>query len=129
MGWGGQTRQFCLLRELVRHHEVHYIGPNLNGVQSDDLRTLFHKCFFPPKRSFWGRIKAFVYKRIDQGYPRFVQQCEPLRRELIPLFDQALRDEKYDLIHVEHTNIAHWLHGCETPVPKILVAQNVKTAM
>jgi glycosyltransferase involved in cell wall biosynthesis len=48
---------------------------------------------------------------------------------LLPLIREALATEQYDLIHVEHTNIAHWLHELDSKVPKILSSENVKTVI
>jgi len=126
---GGQTRQFCLLKELVRLHQIDYIGSDLGRAQSELLLDLFHHCTFPPQKSFFGRVGSFISKRQDKGYPQFVQQLEPLRKQLEPAIERAVSSGKYDLIHVEHSNIAHWVHGIEASIPKILVAQNVKTEM
>ena len=60
-------------------------------------------------------------------YPKLVQEYEWLRMTLMPLIREALASEHYDLIHVEHTNIAHWLHRLDSKVPKILSSENVKT--
>jgi polysaccharide biosynthesis protein PslH len=127
-GTGGQTRQYNLLKYLSMHHEFHYVGLRIEGDQLDIVKTVFRKIFMP-ERSPFNRVVTFVAKRIPHGFPRAVQELEGQRTIIKPLILKALRDECYDLIHVEHTNIAHWLHGIEVPLPKIMVAHNVKTIM
>jgi sugar transferase (PEP-CTERM/EpsH1 system associated) len=126
-GTGGETRQYHLVRELAVHHEFHYVGPRYEGVRLQILEQFFRRLIMPPPRTFVERVSAFVVKRLDFRYPKLVQQYEWLRMTLMPLIREALATEQYDLIHVEHTNIAHWLHELDSEVPKILSSENVKT--
>lgn len=126
-GTGGETRQYHLVRELVAHHELHYVGPRYEGVHLQILEQFFSKLIMPLPRTFIERVSGFVVKRLNFRYPKLVQQYERLRMTLMPLIREALATEHYDLIHVEHTNIAHWLHELDSEVPKILSSENVKT--
>jgi len=128
-GTGGETRQYHLVREMAKCHEFHYVGPRYEGVRLWILEQFFRKLIMPPPRSFIERVCAFVVKRLDLRYPKLVQQYEWLRMTLMPLILEALATEQYDLIHVEHTNIAHWLHELDSKVPKILSSENVKTVI
>ena len=126
-GTGGETRQYHLVRELAAHHEFHYVGPRFEGERLRILEQFFRKLIMPAPRTFVVRVCSFVVKRLDFRYPKLVQQYEWLRITLMPLIRAALATEHYDLIHVEHTNIAHWLHELDSKVPKILSSENVKT--
>ena len=126
-GTGGETRQYNLVKELAANHEFHYVGPRFEGERLQILEQFFSKRTMPAPRSFAERVCAFVIKRLDFRYPKLVQEYERLRMVLMPLIRDALAAEHYDLIHIEHTNIAHWLHGLDSPVPRILSSENVKT--
>lgn len=126
-GTGGETRHYHLVRELAGHHEFHYVGPHFEGERLRILEQFFCKLFMPAPRTFIERVCAFAVKHLDFKYPKLVQQYEWLRMTLMPLIHEALATEHYDLIHVEHTNIAHWLHELDSKVPKILSSENVKT--
>jgi polysaccharide biosynthesis protein PslH len=126
-GTGGETRQYHLVRELAAHHEFHYVGPRFEGERLRILEQFFRKLIMPAPRTFVVRVCSFIVKRLDFRYPKLVQQYEWLRISLMPLIRAALATEHYDLIHVEHTNIAHWLHELDSKVPKILSSENVKT--
>ena len=126
-GTGGETRQYHLVRELAAKHEFHYVGPRFEGERLRILELFFRKRIMPPPRTFIERVCAFVVKRLDLRYPKLVQQYEWLRMTLMPLIHETLATEHYDLIHVEHTNIAHWLHELDSKVPKVLSSENVKT--
>jgi len=128
-GTGGEIRQYCLLQELVQRHDYHYVGPYKEGDRFQILQRFFKKLYMPKKRTLSDKICSFVSKRQDQGFPQFVQICEWHRHELIPLVKLAVAQNKYDLIHVEHTNIAHWLHEIASDLPKVIVSHNVKTIM
>ena len=128
-GTGGETRQYHLVREMAKHHEFHYVGPRYEGIRLQMLEQFFRKLIMPAPRTFVVRVYSFIVKRLDFKYPKLVQQYEWLRMTLMPLIREALVSEQYDLIHVEHTNIAHWLHELDSKVPKILSSENVKTVI
>jgi glycosyltransferase involved in cell wall biosynthesis len=148
-GAGGQIRQYSLLEELSASHEFDYIGPQANEGVMDQLRKVCRRVIIPDSQIFsilssvkslcrktlpMSAIKLlkqqlFLLSSLKSGYPCFVQEVEWLRKLLSPLIKDALQNERYDLIHVEHTNIAHWLHKIDVTIPTVLVAQNVKTIM
>lgn len=127
-GNGGQTRQYFLLKNLSGRHEFHYVGPLVTGEELNKLQDIFQTVTLP-QLSLLNSLTRFLAKRIPHAYPRFVQQLEGQRVLIKPLIHRVLKQHDYDLIHVEHSNIAHWLHGIANNIPKILVAQNVKTIM
>jgi len=127
-GSGGQTRQFNLLLNLSERHDIDYIGPRSNSAELTILQQLFRKIMIP-ERNFILRQKGSMVKRMYRGYPSCVRKQEGIRLFLMPLVKNALQQEKYDIINIEHTNIAHWLAPIKTSAKKILVAHNVKTVM
>jgi glycosyltransferase involved in cell wall biosynthesis len=148
-GFGGQTRQYHLLKELSSRHEIDFIGPRVEGDVLNTLRKVCRTVVMPDKqsisrlsvvRSSWKKaiplaIKKPIRSQIEylaylrSEYPLFVQQQEALRVILSPLVDNALRQERYDLIQIDHTNIAHWVQAFQIEIPKVLIAHNVKTIM
>lgn len=129
-GTGGQTRQYCLLKELSKKHTFDFIGPLLNDKQLENIRYLFRDIkSSPPQKKLHHKIIGYLNLLLKPTYPELVQQMESLRIQLFCKIKQAINSEKYDLVHVEHTNVAHWLHNISTTLPKILVAQNVKSVM
>lgn len=127
-GSGGQTRQFNLLRYLSERHDIDYVGPAKSVEELAVLQKLFRSVMIP-KENFFLRQAGSLAKRINRGYPSCVLQHEKLRVLLMPLVKKALHRNAYDIINVEHTNIAHWLASTKTSAKKILVAHNVKTVM
>lgn len=126
-GTGGETRQYNLVKKLADHHEFHYVGPRFEGERLKILEQFFRKIIMPGPITFFGRVCRFFVKRLGYRHPKLVQQYEWHRITLMPLIRDALATEHYDLIHVEHTNIAHWLYGLDSKVPKIMSSHNVKT--
>lgn len=127
-GSGGQTRQFNLLSNLSGRHDIDYIGPRANSDEFKILKQLFRKIMIP-ERSFFLRQAGSIAKRINRGYPSCVLNQEGMRLFLMPLVEDALQHGDYDIVNIEHTNIAHWLAPIKTTAKKILVAHNVKTVM
>lgn len=128
-GSGGQTRQYHLIKELSDRYEFHYVGVCSNPLHQEKLRELFAKVFIPQRKGAFGRLRSSLAKRVNRDFPTAVRKLEGERIHLEPLIKHALQQEQYDLIHVEHSNIAHWLHRIDCRIPRLLVAQNVKTTM
>jgi glycosyltransferase involved in cell wall biosynthesis len=127
-GSGGQTRQFSLLNNLCERHDIDYVGPRANSAELESLQKLFRKIMIP-ERNFFLRQAGSVAKRIARSYPSCVRKQEGMRLLLMPLVKKALKQERYDIINIEHTNVAHWLAPIKSPAKKIMVAHNVKTVM
>lgn len=127
-GSGGQTRQFNLLRNLAEQHDIDYVGPATNGAVLNILQQLFRTIMIP-EENFFLRQAGSLAKRVNRGYPSCVLHHEKLKVLLMTQVRNALKREKYDIVNVEHTNIAHWLAPIKTTAKKILVAHNVKTVM
>jgi len=129
---GGQTRQFYLLKEAAKEHEI-------------TLLTLSP----PPSEAALSELKGFVKEVIvlKGKYPhptapnsaalpfsslfRELLDKEPFeirkwrtRRE-IPEYLAQIDEQQFDLIQVEHSELAHWIEGFFPNTPKILILHNV----
>ena len=48
---------------------------------------------------------------------------------MMPIVKRELKSGAYDIIQLEHTNIAHWLKGVRILIPKVIVAHKVKSVL
>lgn len=126
-GDGGQTRQYNILKVLSQRHEIDLFMPPMSQDKKDVAGTVSASLTTPP--ALLIKLMNIPFSRIDRGYPFFTQQFESVGQALLLLLRIALMKKKYALIHIEHTNIAHWLSGISPRVPRVLVAHNVKTIM
>jgi polysaccharide biosynthesis protein PslH len=129
---GGQTRQFCLLRETAREHDITLLTlahpPNDGALQ--ELKSFVKEVIVverkypyltPPAPS--DLSSSDLFKELFAGDPFEIRKWRAKREipEYLPQIDEA----DFDLIQVEHSELAHWVEGLFPNTPKILVLHNV----
>jgi len=129
-GTGGQTRQYGLLKHLSRNHEIHSIFPCRSPNEQGTLREeVFSRINMPPPKTFFVKIIYLLLKHRHLSYPQFVRFFEGMNYSMMPFVRKEVEQGSYDLLNIEHTNIAHWLTALKLSIPTVLVAHNVKTIM
>jgi glycosyltransferase involved in cell wall biosynthesis len=66
---------------------------------------------------------------VMSGQPWQVQSNDLYRKLMIPIIKRELESGLYDIIQLEHTDIAHWISDIRISIPKIVVAHNVKSIL
>jgi glycosyltransferase involved in cell wall biosynthesis len=145
-GYGSQSRKFCLIRELSRSHEVTVlciVDETTEGKQGP--LELFSRVHSIRKSAIMAHtLSGKILKGIRDSKHSFVttaRQVAPLfqplpeqclkfdllfRKAMVHKLGRLLKLEKYDLVQVEHTYLAHWQEARPLQVPSLLVAHNVK---
>jgi glycosyltransferase involved in cell wall biosynthesis len=127
-GTGGATRQFELLRGLVRRgHEVAVVAPVAGGQPAALLRDAGVQLFAydrPPSRvsETLHALSPAVISRLRD--PVVAWQVEVFWRSLRPLAEQALAEFSPDVVNVEHDWAAAW-HRDLPDLPRALTLQNL----
>ena len=124
---GGQTRQFNLLKHLSVKHEIDLFLPHLN-LQEHIIAKQISNSVYSPSLAL-TKLARLCLKPFPNPYPAFSAAKEGLRITLTPIIRAAIKRNSYDLVHIEHGDIAHWNKIIPRNIPKILTAQNVKTIM
>ncbi len=123
---GGKIRVFNLLKNLVRNHSVHLLCLVEREKERTFISSLKQECgdnlrvsavLSPPKKSKLDRLwRAFSHKSY-----RYVRYYSP---EMQRLIDKVLREERFDLVQVEHSYMAYY--DFNTDIPLILAEQNLE---
>lgn len=124
---GGQTRQYNILKHLSRKHTIDLFLPHLNDQQLIIAREISNSVNYPLHA--FTKIATLCAKLLPSRYPAFTAAKEGLRITLMPIIRRAINENAYDLVHIEHTDIAHWIYQIPSHIPKTLTAHNVKTVM
>ena len=124
---GGQTRQFNLLKHLSAKHEIDLFLPHLNPQERLIAQQISSSVFSPSLTL--TKLARLCLKPFPNPYPAFSAAKEGLRIALTPIIKAAIKRNSYDLVHIEHSDIAHWENIIPRTIPKILTAHNVKTIM
>jgi sugar transferase (PEP-CTERM/EpsH1 system associated) len=130
---GGRIRTFHLLKHISQVHRVTLITAVESAVEARAAAALEERlpqvtlrlARVPPRNTVARRAVRALRSPIDPlpytwaGYrhPRFTGN---LRR--------ALAEERYDLLHCDHTQVAHAVLALETP-PRLLNAHNVDSVL
>ncbi|MAG34702.1 MAG: glycosyl transferase family 1 [Dehalococcoidia bacterium] len=132
-GGGGNLRQYHLLRYIARRHHVTVISPVLPwewdrldelralGV---DLRPVPHR--LPQERtrirwSYWlDHLRTAANPR-----PFEVARFDLLRPAIAREIRQAVRERSFDVVQVDHSQVAGWAHWCPRQVPRVLILHNL----
>lgn len=125
-GNGGQIRQYQILKRLSKKHHFHYVGTYFTKEEERMLNDLFEHVIAPRAPKLIWHLISIAHRLIRFDYPNFVRIFEGLRVILNNQMRDLCRNGQYDIIQVEHTNIAHWLNSICPSIPKILVAHNIK---
>ena len=124
---GGQTRQFNLLKHLSVKHEIDLFLPHLN-LQERIIAKQISNSVYSPSLAL-TKLARLCLKPFPNSYPAFSAAKEGLRFTLTPIIRAAIKRNSYDLVHIEHTDIAHWEKIIPRSIPRTLTAHNVKTVM
>jgi glycosyltransferase involved in cell wall biosynthesis len=141
-GGGGQIRQYNILKMLQARHEVHVICPTIKGELLENLKQVCNRVIMPG-RHILGKVTpnwshGFILKinkhkdllmTVMSGQPWQVQSNDLYRKLMIPIIKRELESGLYDIIQLEHTDIAHWISDIRISIPKIVVAHNVKSIL
>ncbi|MGA9109163.1 MAG: glycosyltransferase [Smithella sp.] len=141
-GGGGQTKQFNMLRQLSKRHEVDLICPRITGELLETLKKVCHRVIMPditllgkfaPRWMLWFLVKIKkgleLLMSVMSEHPEYVQRTFWHKVLMMPIVKRELKSGAYDIIQLEHTNIAHWLKGVRILIPKVIVAHNVKSVL
>jgi len=124
---GGQTRQVNLLIHPSTKPEIHILLPHLNPQERLIAQQISSSVLSPSLTL--TKLARLCLKPFPNPYPAFSAAKEGLRITLTPIIKAAIKSKNYDLVHIEHSDIAHWKNITPQNIPKILTAQNVKTIM
>jgi sugar transferase (PEP-CTERM/EpsH1 system associated) len=129
---GGQTRQFHLLKEAAREHEITLLtvaqSPNETALQ--ELKSFVREVIvldriYPCSTSpvVAGMSYSQLLKELVSKEPFEIRKW---RAKLeVPEYLERIAETDYDLIQVEHSELAHWVDGYFANTPKVLVLHNV----
>jgi glycosyltransferase involved in cell wall biosynthesis len=148
-GPGGETRQFCLLRELSARHEYTIVpvaqrdDPYLEQLMRLPVRV--DPIFVGGARADgWEAGQRFKHRLATRfptlagAYRETVQFISPSPRRnafACAVAGEArlklagLRLNDFDIVQVEHTETGCWLAGLNVTVPRLLVCHNVNTVI
>jgi sugar transferase (PEP-CTERM/EpsH1 system associated) len=130
---GGRIRTFHLLKHISQVHRVTLVTAVESAEEARAAAALEERlpqvtlrlARVPPRNTLARRAGRALRSPIDQlpytwaGYrhPRFTQNLR-----------HALTAERYDLLHCDHTQVAHAVLALETP-PRLLNAHNVDSVL
>lgn len=126
-GGGGETRQYNLLKHLSQQHEIDLFLPNLDSQHLAIAHQISRSVRTPPP--FVAKLARLAYRAVRSNHPDFTQAKEGIRFALIPIINRAIKTIDYDLIHIEHSDIAHWINYIKIKIPRVITAQNTKPLM
>jgi sugar transferase (PEP-CTERM/EpsH1 system associated) len=127
---GGETRQFHLLKAAAREHELTLVtlASPPHESASKELQSLVKKLVVLPMRGKW--LQRFDSARTwcwnFHGFrtmPTYVQRLAVFRA--VSDYLAGLDGSQFDLVQIEHSEIAHWVFGLFQDTPKMLVLHNV----
>ncbi len=133
-GTGGATRQFHLLKRLVElGHEVTVVAPVPEGEEGrraelDAVGIRLRSVTRPASRvgetlSALAREPMLVPRAVR--LPTLAWQVSVFWAELRALAVDEIRQNRPDVIGIEHDNAAHWIDDLPAEIPAVLVLQNV----
>jgi sugar transferase (PEP-CTERM/EpsH1 system associated) len=130
---GGRIRTFHLLKHISQVHRVTLVTAVESAQEAQAAAALEERlpqvtmrlARVPPRNTLARRAGRALRSPIDRlpytwaGYrhPRFTQNLR-----------HALTAERYDLLHCDHTQVAHAVLALETP-PRLLNAHNVDSVL
>jgi len=129
---GGRIRTFHLLREISGVHDVTLVTASetrgqeaaVSALQATIPRLTVRAVRIAPEtllnrigRAVRNPFDSLPYTWTRYGHPRFIAHIR-----------KALQDQRYDLIHCDHVQVAHALVGLSTP-PRLLNAHNVESVL
>ena len=129
---GGETRQFHLLKAAAREHEVTLVtlAPPPHEAAFNQLRGLVKKLITLSPLGKWRQ--RYDYARTWCGnyhgfrtMPAYMQRLAVYR--VVPDYLATLSGSEFDLVQVEHSEIAHWVFGLFPRTPKMLILHNVNS--
>ena len=114
---GGQTRQFNLLKHLSIKHEIDLFLPHLNSQERLIAQQISNTVYSPSLALI--KLARLCLKPFPHPYPAFSAAKEGLRITLTPIIKAAIDRNRYDLVHIEHSDIAHWSKILPRNIPRI----------
>lgn len=135
-GPGGQTRQYYLLRAAAICHDITFVTlsrpPDQKAIE--DLQSIVKQVIIVdqkysplPKPSDKDISGMYLIKELFQKAPYEVKKWQA--RKEIPEFLATLSEESFDLVQVEHSELAHWVDDLFNNTPKLLVLHNVNNVI
>lgn len=126
-GGGGETRQYNLLKHLSKQHEIDLFLPNLDSQHLAIAQQISRSVHTPPR--LIAKLARLAYRAVRSNHPDFTRAKEGIRIALMPIINRMIKRIDYDLIHIEHSDIAHWINYIKPDIPRVITAQNVKPIM
>jgi polysaccharide biosynthesis protein PslH len=126
-GGGGETRQYNLLKHLSKRHEIDLFLPHLDSPHLAIAQQISRSVHTPPPHI--AKLARLAYRVMRSSHPDFTRAKEGIRFALIPIINRMIETNGYDLIHIEHSDIAHWIDYLKIDIPCVITAQNVKPIM
>lgn len=134
-GGGGNLRQYHMIRELSRRHEIWLVSAALPWEMEkvaevapfcERLEIVPHRFRFrPPKRRWHYWLNRVTYLR--SPYPFEVERFQHLLAEFRRRVELLCREGTPEVLDVEQSNIAHWGSLVPRQLPRVLVMYDVLT--
>jgi sugar transferase (PEP-CTERM/EpsH1 system associated) len=129
---GGRIRTFHLLTQISRQHDVTLVTAteaDAEEVSLDALRAEIPRVDVKAIRvgaeGALGRLVRALRNPVD---PLPFTWARYRRSAFIALVRASLAGKRFDIVHCDHVQIAHALHGLET-APRVLNAHNVESLL